>query len=430
MIKENTIFSLENFNKIHELNNNYLNYIKSYNTIIKELTQKLSVIKKDKETKTKEIINNLSEEETQNLSLILKYENTFPTLLQLYTENICKFISDLEKEIKYHETFLKEKENLINEIKSKFEEAKNDYTKKNKEIGNSEKSFLKSMLKTEEILYTFFSQEKKEKKDHKKKNIASKIISNINLNNNQNIVTKEQVDNCINTTKKLENNYKESIESINLSQDNYIQMDNNSSENIKNNISDLLKESKLFLINILTPMKNSFVNTISEIDKFISDLTKSDGNQIIESIENHFKNNMIKKEEYIPKNYDLKILKNEQDNKEQKKKSTNKKNLFSSLNIFKKKSNSSPLTKDGQKVSVLEDGLEVMNFIDNEFALLTTRKMINTFKLINNGGYNMNEEEEKMTTKKLINKIFCNFKRKRAGSSSNDKDNNINLKED
>ena len=335
MIKENTIFSLENFNKIHELNNNYLNYIKSYNTIIKELTQKLSVIKKDKETKTKEIINNLSEEETQNLSLILKYENTFPTLLQLYTENIYKFISDLEKEIKYHETFLKEKENLINEIKSKFEEAKNDYTKKNKEIGNSEKSFLKSISKTEEILYTFFSQEKKEKKDHKKKNIASKIISNINLNNNQNIVTKEQVDNCINTTKKLENNYKESIESINLSQDNYIQMDNNSSEDIKNNISDLLKESKLFLINILTPMKNSFVNTISEIDKFISDLTKSDGNQIIESIENHFKNNMIKKEEYIPKNYDLKILKNEQDNKEQKKKSTNKKNLFSSLNIFK-----------------------------------------------------------------------------------------------
>ena len=426
MMKENTIFSLEYFNTIRELNANYLNYIKSFNTITKEYTQKLFSIQRDKDAKTKEIINNISEEQTKNLSSVIKITSTFPTFLHIYIENIYNFIVDLEREIKNHETYLKEKDILLNEIKSKFEEAKNNYIKKNNEIEKSEQSFLNNMSKTEEILYEFYFQEKKGKKEHKKRNIASKII-NINLNNNQNIVTQEQVNNCVNKALKSENIYQKLIESGNLSQENYIQTEISSSENIKNIILDLSKKCKISLLNILVSFKNNLKNPIEKIDRFLSDLNEIDEKQIIEkAIKNHFENNTIKKIELIPKKYDLKIIKKDKYNKEDIKVS-NKKKLLSKiqkLNIFKKKGEHS-LYKNEDKISVIEDGLEVMNFIDDEFALLTIKKMINDFKLINDGGYKIKEEEEKITTKNLINKIFVNFKRKRIKSSSNDKPNNI-----
>ena len=430
MFKENTIVSLEYFNIIKNINNNYLNYIKSYHSLTKEFAQKLYTIQQNNDKKTKEILSNISKEQSDNLSFIIKYENVFPKIFQQHLDNLYNFIINLEKEIKSHETFLNEKKKLVNKYQNEFEEVKHKFTKKKNDIEKSEKSFLNNISKLEETIYEYYTQKEKgkEKKEHKKMNIATKIISGININNNQNIITEEQINNNIKSTLKLENEYKESIQSGNLLQDNYIKIDNSSSENIKKIILDLSNEFKLSIMNILVPMKNSFQIPFSEIEKFLSESSKLEEEKTIDkTLKEHFENNMIKKEEYIPKKYDLKVLKNEKNKNEHNKKSNK---LFSSLNlnIFKKKSETS-LSKTEKKVSVLEDGLEVMNFIDDENALLTTKKMIHNFKLINDGGYKLDEEVEKMTSKKLINKIFANFKRQRKKNSSDDKDNVNKIKE-
>ena len=69
----------------------------------------------------------------------------------------------------------------------------------------------------------------------------------------------------------------------------------------------------------------------------------------------------------------------------------------------------SSLSKGENKILFFEDGLDKMSFINDEIALLTTKKMLNSFDLINNGGYNLDIENEKMIIDNLSKKIIIYF---------------------
>ena len=443
---EKTIFSLKYFNIVKNLNDNYINYIKSYLSVSKDFYSQLINLQKDNEAKTKEILNKIDKNENSNFFQIIKLMQVFPKIYHLHLENLGILLGGLEKEISPYTNFVNEKEAFVNKLVIQFNEAKNDYLKKEEEINKLKTSFLNNMNNSEEIIYKFYSSQKEKKEQskknsEKKKNILNNIKKNINLdvlNINKNIITEEQVNNSINNTKKIENNYKEIIETGKIFQDTYIQTDNSSSENIKIVICDIFLQLKKTVMNSLMSLKNIFTIPDKEITNYLSELLsdKEKKKIIEEAMDNFFANNNIEKKEYIPKMYDLKVLEiNNESDENKKKEKEKKKNInlkfLNKLKLLGNK-NESKISKGEAKISIFEDGLEEMPFIKDEVALLTTKKMINNFKLINDRGFKLNIEEEKTKTNKLSEKIVSTFQKtkKKKNSKEEDKKDEINNNDD
>ena len=318
---EKTIFSLEYFNIVKKLNDNYINYIKGYYSISKGYHSKLLELQKENEKQTKEILKKIKKNENSNFYQIIKLINAIPKIFDLYLDNLGNLLTFLENEITPCNTFLNEKETFVNKLKTQFYDAKNDYKIKT--------TFLNNMNNSEEIIYKFYLSQK-DKKDFNKKNSEKKkyILNNINLNYlNINAITEEQVNSIINNTKKIENNYREIVESGKLFQDTYIQTDNISSENIKNSICDIFLQLKNMVMNFLMSLKNLFTIPDKEINNYLSELfsDKEKKKIIEEALNNYFSKNNIEKKENIPIKYDLKVLALNKDNEENKKKKNEKK---------------------------------------------------------------------------------------------------------
>ena len=443
---EKTIFSLKYFNIVKNLNDNYINYIKSYLSVSKDFYSQLINLQKDNEAKTKEILNKIDKNENSNFFQIIKLMQAFPKIYHLHLENLGILLNNIEKEISQYTNFVNEKESFVNKLVIQFNEVKNDYLKKEEEINKLKTSFLNNMNNSEEIIYKFYSSQKEKKEQskknsEKKKNILNNIKKNINLdalNINKNIITEEQVNNSINNTKKIENNYKEIIETGKMFQDTYIQTDNSSSENIKIVICDIFLHLKKTVMNSLMSLKNIFTIPDKEITNYLSQLLsdKEKKKIIEEAMDNYFANNNIEKKEYIPKIYNLKVLEiNNESDEIKKKEKEKKKNInlkfLNKLKLLGNK-NESKISKGEAKISIFEDGLEEMPFIKDEVALLTTKKMINNFKLINDRGFKLNIEEEKTKTNKLSEKIVSTFQKtkKNKNSKEEDKKDEINNNDD
>lgn len=417
--KENTIISLKYFNNIKNFNDLYLNYLKSYHSISKEYHTKIYNLQKENNTKTKEIISKLDKNESTDFSQIINFVNVLPKIIDLYLENLGYLLKDLEKEMKSYKTFLKEKEILINKFKAQFEESKNDYIKIENEINKLKNLFMSNMTNLEQNIYNFYSTQN-EKSSSKKIIDKKKNVININLNI-KNTITMDQINIQINNTQKLEKNYKEIIESTKIFQDNFIQSESSSSENIKNIILDISLQLKQSIMNILIPIKNNLKIPETEIDSCLPELISTDGKKNIEiAMKNYFENNIIPKKVYVPKKYELQVLKTEF--QEEDKSKNNNNNKFFKINF---RGNKADLTKGEKKVSIFEDGLEEMHFINDEYALFTTKKMMKNFLLINSKGFDIQTEEEKTTAKKLSMKIVFNFKKSKKKVS--DKKENINI---
>ena len=308
--KENTIISLKYFNNIKNFNDLYLNYLKAYHSISKEYHTKIYNLQKENSTKTKEIISKLDKDENTDFSQIINFVNVLPKIIDLYLENLGYLLKDLEKEMKSYRTFLKEKEMLINKFKAQFEEAKNDYIKKENEMNKLKNSFMNNMTSLEQNIYNFYSAQN-EKSSSKKIIDKKKNVININLNI-KNTATMDQINSQINNTQKLEKNYKEIIESTKIFQDNFIQSESSSSENIKNIILDISLQLKQSIMNILMPIKNNLKIPETEIDNCLPELITTDGKKNIEiAMKNYFENNIIQKKVYVPKKYELQVLKTE-----------------------------------------------------------------------------------------------------------------------
>ena len=414
---ENTTFSLKYYDTIKKLNNNYLNYIKTYSSITKEFYEKMSILQIDYKVQMKDILLKMDINIKKNIEQIIYYINVFPNIFNLYKENLALLINKLDDEIKQYDNFVKEKEMLINKFKTQFEEAKNDFLKKETNVDKLKVSFLDSIASSEKTIYKYYWSKKYSNK--------SNNLININLNIlNQNAVTDEQLNNSISNTQRLENSYKDENESCKIYQDTYIQLENSSSENIKKIVCDLSEKLKSFITYILIPLKNSFKIPEKEIDSYLSEIVSIKGNKIGEIMNNFFKENNIEKNLYIPTKYDLDILKNEKYNKDSNKKNSHKNKLLN-LHLFGNK-NESALSKVEKKVIYIQDGLEEMPFIIDEIALLTIKKMLGKFKLVNDGGFKIDIEEEKTKTKNLSIKITSDFEKPKKNKNINNNNNIIN----
>ena len=229
-------------------------------------------------------------------------------------------------------------------------------------------------------------------KQNNKKKTTSKInLAQIDTSELSFHSIEEQVNNAIQKTKKIEEEYKTNVLLVKTLEKNYIETAEKTKEksrnilcNISNSLKDLISDYMVFL-------RNSFKIPLSEIDTYLNEIVNLDEytkfkKDIISSYKNNYNLKPIN-----PEKYTLKAFQGKSNNLS---KSINKSNFPSNNKIRKNSSLQS------------EEDIQELDFQQEEEIFLTIKKMMDNFELLENNNYNLALEEEKLRCKYLTLKIL------------------------
>ena len=389
------------FNSIVEIAEDYLNFINTYKTLTKDYAKNLKKAQKKLEEKMK--IKKIVLENNKNIdfSYIFIIINSFPSINKSYLENLHFFLKDMEKSITSLQNYIEEKKYLLTKFLDNLNDSKIDLQVKLNDIEKEKNNYFNNLTKTENAISEFYANKLKFENYSKNNNNINNPneLKNLFIQNNN---LEEIMNKSINESKKIEKNYKSIITYSKVFKKAFIDSSNITHENIQSILFDFFQELKKFIQNIIILQKNCYAIPLREIDTNLSKLIlkKEEDDKIMKEL---FSNTDTKVEDEFPivlKNYTLQTFNN-------------------NTNIYTKK-----------PFLTLEDGLEEINYIDNDLLFYTAKTMFSSFNYLDDKyKINFEEEEEKRNTKHFISNILLNLEKrtKKTENKKNnkDKDNNI-----
>ena len=387
------------FNNLIQISEDYLKYIISYKSLTLEYVKGLENIHKIFSEKVKLNKNNIDKNKNIDFSFIFVLINSISNINYSFLENQIFCIKGMENSINSLKKFIEEKKILVSKFLDNLNDSKHDLLIKINNIEKENSNFFNSLSSTEKIVSEFYVNKLKieeySKNQNKTNNNNSNELKNLFL---QNSSLEEQMNKSINESKICEDNYKSLIFNSTLFKKTFIDSSNIAYENIKNISIEIVKELKKFIQNIIILLKNCFAIPLKETDTNLSKLILNK-EEYSKLINNSFKSNATVKDNFIIgyKKYSLHAFNTNNNN--------NINNTTNKINTNQNKVN---------KVFVsIEDGLERINYIENDLLFLTAQKMFSSFSLIKNE-YNIDFklEEEKRTTRKIISNILLNIEKK------------------
>jgi hypothetical protein len=352
---ENINISINYFNFIKEVFDDYIKYINNYRIITCEYIKKISQFQEKYSPKLLKLdINNNIKYQNINTNHIYKLTLPITKIIDKQIENLNLFMFGIESQINNYDSIIKEKDILFNKFQFMFDEARKDLLTKYREIDNLKDNFMKNMGNTEDTVKRYLN-----KKDQ---------------------ITFEQIKNSIKITKKIEKEYKKSINTAKSYEDNFCSMYENSIVNIKKLTSETSGKMKDIIIDFLILLKNNFKMQLSEIDIYLPELNELNEVKTLENLIESSFSSKNKLGNVKPYKYKLKIFQN-----------INNKNN----EILKNNS-----------ILNLEDGFEEMPTIKDEIILFIFKTMKENFELIEDNNINLKTEEEKMKCLILTEKIL------------------------
>ena len=370
---------LENINKsvdyfifIKNIFFDYLQYIINYKSITTEYIKKL-------ETLHDKYSNKLSGNDKDNLKYknintehIFSLTSNLINIVKKQIENLKIFMKGFDTQIENNNNAIKENEILADKFHAMFEESRIDLLKKYREIDKLSELYKINMTNTEDLLYKYFN---------KKDNI---------------IITDEQINSALSSTKKIEKAYKNAVKSTKLYEETFDSLYMSTLENFKKLSSETSNQLKESIFNFLVLYKDNVKMILVELETPIQNLDKLDE---VKEIENIIMKSYSKKNKLIhvkPDKYNLKCLQKEKENENN--------------------SYNSPILS-------LEDGFEEMTLIIDDKIINILKKMKENFELIEDNNLNLDIEEEKLKCHQLTQKII-NIEKQKS------KKNNIPTEED
>ena len=390
------------FNNLIQISEDYLKYIISYKSLTLEYVKGLENIHKKLGEKIKLNKNNIDKNKNIDFSFIFVLINSISNINYSFLENQIFCIKGMENSINSLKKFIEEKKILVSKLLDNLNDSKHDLLIKINNIEKEKNNFFNSLSSTEKIVSDFYVNKLKIEECSKNQNITnlnnSGELKNLFLENSS---LEEQMNKSINESKICEENYKSLIFNSALFKKTFIDSSNIAYKSIKNISIEIVNELKLFIQNTIILLKNCFAIPLKETDtnlsKFI--LNKDEYSKLIN---NSFKSEATVKDNFIIKykKYPLHVFKtNSNENNNNINNNTNK------INANQNKTN---------KIFVsIEDGLERINYIENDLLFLTAQKMFTSFSLIKDEYYiDFKLEEEKRTTRKIISNILLNIEKK------------------
>ena len=356
---ENINISIDYFIFIKGVFADYLQYIINYKIIANEYIKKLELFQDKFSPKLSGVDKDNIKNKIMNISHIFSLTSPLIKIIQKQIENLKIFMEGIDLQKENINKLIKEKEILSNKFQIMFEESRKDLLKKYTEKDKLRNIFQINMLNTEDILDKYFN---------KKDNI---------------IITKEQMSNVLSTTKKIEKEYKDEINSTKLYEETFDSLYLSSLENFEKLSSEASNLLKDFITNFLVLWNDKMKMMLIELDMQIPFLSNLDEIKEIENIimKSYSKNNKLI--HVKPDKYKLRIFQKFKEVKE------NKEYL-----------NKSPILS-------IDDGFEEMILISDENTMNILKIMKKNFELFEDNNLNLEAEEEKLKcyqlTKKLMN---------------------------
>ena len=187
------------------------------------------------------------------------------------------------------------------ECQNTFKDIKNELSKKYREIDKLKSNYMTNINAAEEIIHKFYMKQNNKKKTTSKINLAQIDTSELSFHS-----IEEQVNNAIQKTKKIEEEYKTNVLLVKTLEKNYIETAEKTKEksrnilcNISNSLKDLISDYMVFL-------RNSFKIPLSEIDTYLNEIVNLDEytkfkKDIISSYKNNYNLKPINPEKYTLK---------------------------------------------------------------------------------------------------------------------------------
>lgn len=350
---ENINISINYYNFVKEIFDDYIKYITNYRILTTDYMKKLLQFQEKYSPKLLgKDIENLKYQKI-NTSHIFSISSTIPKLINKQIDNLNVLMLGIESQINNYEIITKEKDILFSKFQMMFEEARKDLLKKYRDIDKLKDEFMSSMANTEDIVNKYLNRKEQ--------------------------TTFEQIKSSIIISKKVEKEYKNSINSAKFYEQNFEAMYQSSVINIKKLVSEISGKMKDTITDFIILLNNSTKMQSSEIDIYLPELSDLNETKEIEKIiEKSYSQN--KKLIYVqPKKYKLKIFQNK----------NNTDDVF----------NTDPILN-------LEDGFEEMPTIKDEVILYIFKTMKENFELIEDNNMNLKIEEEKMRCLNLTEKIL------------------------
>ena len=359
---ENINTSINYFCFIKEVFDDYMQCINNYKVITNDYLKKLMMLQDKFKFKLTGKERDNTKYKNVNTNHIFSLTSPFSKIIDKQIENLQMFIDGINGQIENDNKVIKEKEILSNKFQLMFEEARKDLLKKYREIDKLRDIYKMNMANTEDMINKYYN-----KKD------------------NNNTITKDQMKNMISSTKKIEKDYKNLINSTKLYEETFDSLYLSSLENFKKLSSETSNQMKDSIIDFIVLFKNNVKMQLSEIDMYLPELSDLDEVKVIENIiiSSYRKNNKLI--HVKPEKYKLKIFQKKNEVEEG---IEAEENLNTNLMLN------------------LEDGFEEMLLIKDEALIKTIKMMRENFELFEDGGLNLEIEEEKIKCLQLTQKIF------------------------
>ena len=374
---ENINISINYFNFIKEIFDDYIKYITNYRLITNEYIKKLKQLQENLSPRltNKDYIDNIKFKNL-NTNHIFSISSTIPKIVNKQIENLNIFIFGIESQINSYENFIKEKEILSSKFQIMFEESRKDLLKKYREIDKIKDNFMNNMSNTEDLVIKYL--------------------------NHKDQITSENIKNSIILTKKLENEYKNIIKSTKFYENNFEIMYKSSNENIKKLSSETSSQMKDIIIDFIILLQNYIKMQSSDIDIYLPELNNLNEIETIEKIiEDSFRQENKLMQARLKK-YKLKIF---------------------------QKNNQSYDNFNTNAILNLEDGYDEITFIKDETILITFKTMKENFELIEDHNMNIKMEEEKLKCSNLTEKVLSLEDKKDKKQDKNNEITNKDLEE-
>ena len=369
--EENINITDNYYTSIKQLTEDFLKYITNYKLSTGEYLKKISL---NHEKYSPRLVGVKDQLKNINTSHIISITSIVPKVIEQQIINIEYLVEGFEEKLVKFEKLIKDKNIEYIDCLNSFKDAKNELIKKYREIDKIKANFMTNINIAEETIHKFYMKQNNKKKTNSKLN-----NSQLDIGHELNYVSfEDQVNNSIQKTKKLEDEYKTNIMLVKKIEKNYIETTDNAKEKSRNILSEIANSLKELISDCIVFLRNSFKIPLSEIDTYINEVVNLDEYDKVDKL---IKSSYKKDTNLKPINTEKYILK-----------------------IFQNNGNGTNI--NNKQISLLEEGLQEMDFVQEEEIFMTIKKMMENFDLLENNNFDLISEEEKLRCKYLTLKIL------------------------
>ena len=395
---ENINISYEFFSSIKIITEELIKYMKCYKQISMEHLKQLKLFDNNMNIKL----------EDARLSQLVNLIYKIKEVIKQNVESLKCSIDDMNIYINDLENNLKEKTDIVNDLKKNSSNITNNLISSYQEVNKTGNVFISSLSKTEDIIDNYYINKIKIR-DHEN-GLGNKLdINEYNTIKEQQKFQVNEMNNAIKLTKKYEEFHKGAIRASNKLYDEFIEESSLYKNKIKENVCQISQQIKENIMFFFVSFKSVYHQPLNLVENFIKEFNNLDMIKAMDIIieQNLETNNLLKKSEPIKYKLkslqfleDINYIKNENDINDN---SINDETMNMEINF------NDPILTNRKAVKALDDDFCKLLYISDDALMLTIKTIFENYNLIEKENFDIKLEENKNKTQRYIMKIIENM---------------------